>query len=90
MDATVWAVGMAVAISAHFLYRGWKYEESLTSGGGTYATARTESRDGELIDPATVDTVRCRKCGRPNESEYQFCRRCTTPLPEQPFAAPCD
>ncbi len=90
MDATVWAIGLAVTISAHFLYQGWKYGESLTSHGGTYATARTESRDWDLVNPTATDTVRCRKCGRPNESEFEFCYRCTTPLPDPQFATHCD
>ncbi|WP_136716938.1 DUF7577 domain-containing protein [Halorientalis salina] len=90
MDSIVWAVVLAVATNVYFLSRGWQDADSNDAGTGAYWTARTASRDGTHMAVVDADTVTCRRCGGTNDSEFRYCHRCTTPLPERQFATACD
>lgn len=85
MEITVWAVVLAVATSVSFVYLGWRNGDSSASGGGAYWTARSESRDGSHVEVIVADMVTCQQCGRANETGFQYCKRCTSPLPEYQF-----
>jgi uncharacterized paraquat-inducible protein A len=90
MNAAVWLSALAVGVVGYFLYRGWHYEESLASDGA-YALAREASRDesaAEVVEDwahrdAPADEVRCHHCGTENESDFAFCERCATRLPDR-------
>lgn len=90
IDAVIWLPALAVGVVVSVLYRGWRYGESFANDGA-YAAARTASRDcstaeavealGALDSPA--DAVRCQHCGARNETDFEFCERCTTRLPDR-------
>lgn len=90
MDAAVWLPLLTVDTVSYFLYRGWRYSDSL-AGDGRYARAREASRDrstAEVVDDWTApevsaDEVRCQRCGARNETTFEFCEDCATRLPDR-------